>query len=97
MEQGDCETVSTKNITVSVDEETHRLSRIKAAEIGTSVSALVRTYLVALVRGDVPDTRFDRLRQLQDETLAAIRARGGGLRTADNLKRDALHQRDALP
>ena len=36
-------------------------------------------------------------RRLQDETLAAIRARGGGLRTADNLKRDALHQRDALP
>ena len=67
------------------------------AEIGTSVSALVRTYLVALVRGDVPDTRFDRLRRLQDETLAAIRTRGGGLRTADNLKRDELHQRDALP
>ena len=97
VDQGDCETVSTKNITVSVDEETHRLSRIKAAEIGTSVSALVRTYLVALVRGDVPDTRFDRLRRLQDETLAAIRTRGGGLRTADNLKRDELHQRDALP
>ena len=97
VEQGECETVRTKNITVSVDEETHRLARIKAAEIGTSVSALVRTYLVALVRGDVPDTRFDRLRRLQDETLAAIRTRGGGLRTADNLKRDELHQRDALP
>ena len=39
-----------KNITVSVDEETHRLSRIQAAELGTSVSALVRGYLKTLVR-----------------------------------------------
>ena len=31
-----------KNITVSVDEETHRLARIRAAELDTSVSALVR-------------------------------------------------------
>ena len=29
-----------KNITVSVDEETHRLVRIRAAELDTSVSAL---------------------------------------------------------
>ena len=34
-----------KNITVSVDEETHRQARIRAAELGTSVSALVRGYL----------------------------------------------------
>ena len=39
-----------KNITVSVDEETHRLARIRAAELGTSVSALVRGYLKTLVR-----------------------------------------------
>ena len=38
-----------KNITVSVDEETHRLARIRAAELGTSVSALVRGYLKTLV------------------------------------------------
>ena len=85
-----------KNITVSVDEETYRLSRVRAAERGTSVSALVRGYLVALVQGQVIETEFDRLRRLQDETLAAIRARGGGLRTAENLPRGALHQRDAL-
>jgi hypothetical protein len=85
-----------KNITVSVDEETYRLSRVRAAERGTSVSALVRAYLVALVQGRVIETEFDRLRRLQDETLAAIRARGGGLRVADNLPRGALHQRNAL-
>ena len=31
-----------KNITVSVDDQTHRLARIRAAELDTSVSALVR-------------------------------------------------------
>ena len=34
-----------RNITVSVDEETHRLARIRAAELDTSVSALVRDFL----------------------------------------------------
>ena len=85
-----------KNITVSVDEETYRRSRIKAAEIGTSVSALVRAYLMDLVERGTPESSFDRLRRLQDETLDAIHACGGGLRAADNLQRDTLHERDAL-
>ncbi len=85
-----------KNITVSVDDETYRLSRVKAAEAGTSVSALVRSYLVELVQGGSPDNRAARLRKLQDDTLEAIRARGGGVSSADNLPRDALHERDAL-
>ena len=34
-----------KNITVAVDEKTHRMARIRAAELDTSVSALVRQYL----------------------------------------------------
>ncbi len=90
------EPVPMKNITVSVDEELYRLSRVKAAEAGTSVAALVRSYLVELVQSQTTETRFDRLRTLQDETLAAICARGGGLRAADNLPRDELHKRHAL-
>ena len=39
-----------KNITVSIDEGTYRLARIRAAELDTSVSALVRGYLMSLVR-----------------------------------------------
>ena len=85
-----------KNITVSVDEETHRLARIRAAELDTSVSALVRELLAELVQGRNPETRFERLLRLQDETLEAIRARGGGLRMSDNLPRDELYDRDAL-
>ena len=38
-----------KNITVSIDEHTHRQARIRAAELGTSVSALVRNFLNRLV------------------------------------------------
>lgn len=85
-----------KTITVSVDEELYRLSRIKAAEAGTSVAALVRSYLVEFVQDRTAKSRFDRLHRLQDETLAAIRARGGGLRAADNLPRGELHERHAL-
>lgn len=93
---GSCETRLMKNITVSVDEETYRLSRIKAAKSGTSVSALVRDYLVSLAQPQVERTEFARRSELQDETLDAIRARGGGLRSADNIPRRQLHERDAL-
>ena len=34
-----------RNITVSVDDATYRRARIRAAELDTSVSALVREYL----------------------------------------------------
>ena len=44
--------MKTKNITVTVDEETHRRARIRAAELDTSVSALVRGYLRTLAEED---------------------------------------------
>lgn len=37
-----------KNITVSVKDEVYRKARVKAAEMDTSVSALVAEYLVKL-------------------------------------------------
>lgn len=37
-----------KNITVSVDDDTYRRARVKAAERDTSVSALVRRFLEGL-------------------------------------------------
>ncbi len=40
-----------KNITVSVDEKTYRMARLRAAELDTSVSALVQQYLRDLVSG----------------------------------------------
>jgi len=85
-----------KNITVSVDEGTYRRARIKAAEAGTSVSALVRSFLVELDQSQETESEFDRLRRLQDETLTSMRSRGAGLRASDNLTRASLHERDAI-
>ncbi|WP_373488967.1 hypothetical protein [Blastomonas sp.] len=49
-----------KNVTIALDNETHRLARIRAAELGTSLSALVKGYLQGLADGvppaDMPDT-----------------------------------------
>ncbi len=37
-----------KNVTIALDDETHRNARIRAAEMGTSLSALVKEYLTGL-------------------------------------------------
>ncbi len=39
-----------KRVTVNLDDETYRLARIRAAELNTSVSALMRDYLTKLVK-----------------------------------------------
>ena len=95
------ETVDMRNITVSVDEETHRHARSRAAELGTSVSALVRGYLRSLATnqgGDVgkSETGLERRRRLLRDVFADFDGRGVGLRMTDNLPRSALYDRDAL-
>ena len=89
-----------RNITVSVDEETHRHARIRAAELDTSVSALVREFLRRLVsraeRRGRPESQplesaLDRRRRLFDEVFADFDARGVGLRMGDNLPRETLY------
>ncbi len=85
-----------KNITVAVDDEIWRLSRVKAAEAGSTVSALVRQFLVSLIQGSANLDEFDRLERLQTDTLREIRARCAGLASADSLSREELHERDAL-
>jgi plasmid stability protein len=44
-----------KNVTIALDDETHRRARIRAAEMGTSLSALVKSYLTDLAGGAYPD------------------------------------------
>ncbi|MYB49421.1 MAG: hypothetical protein F4X72_09210 [Dehalococcoidia bacterium] len=89
-----------KNITVSVDEETHRSARIRAAELGTSVSALVRNYLRSLSGDRLSEEAASRSgiattgalqRTELDDVVADFEARGVGLRMADNLTRDELY------
>ena len=80
-----------KNITVSVDEETYRLARIRAAERGTSVSALVREFLNSLSQNS-PQPPRRTLRGI----IAAIHERGGGVGPSENLTRDELYDRNAI-
>lgn len=82
-----------KTITVSVDDETYRRSCSKAAEAGVDIDELVRAYLSEYT--ETPEERFARLLQLQEDTLDAIKARGGGLRSRDNLPREELYDRAA--
>jgi plasmid stability protein len=76
-----------KNITVTVDDETYRKARIKAAERGTSVSALVKGFLTELAVGESNPERLKR-----DER--ALRERIDTFRTGDRLPRKDVHRRD---
>ena len=75
-----------KNITVSVDEDTYRRARIKAAERDTSVSALVKDFLASLAR---ENGAFERLAAEETEIRARIKDFSG----ADRLARDTLYER----
>ena len=84
-----------KNITVSVDEHTHRLARIRAAELDTSVSALVRDFLKSLASGSKSaEKEAERRRELMRQVFQDFDARGVGLRMSDNLTREELYDRD---
>ena len=85
-----------QNITVSVDDETYRLSRIVADENGTSVQAMVREYLNNMARNRASSLSFEELEKDQGELIDSIVKAGGGLNPHENLSRDALHDRNAL-
>lgn len=75
-----------KNVTVSLDDETYRKARIRAAELETSVPAVVRNYLVEFAAGE---SRFERLRKQEEALLAQIEK----FTAEDLLPREALHGR----
>ena len=90
-----------KNITVSVDDETHRLVRIRAAELDTSVSALLLEYLRGLANGGgVPaspgaqtaEDEKERRKRLMDEVCEDVRATRPRFAASENLPRSALHE-----
>lgn len=78
-----------KNITIAVPDDVYRRARIRAAERDTSVSAMVREYLLQLDRADAD---FERGRALQAEVMEQI----GRFRGGDRLRRDEVHERDAV-
>jgi plasmid stability protein len=75
-----------KNVTVSVPEDVYRVARIRAAEGGSSVSALVAGYLRSLGGGEA---EFARLEAQQGQVLDEI----DRFSAADRLSRDELHNR----
>ena len=79
-----------KNITISIDDETYRKARIAAAERDSSVSALVKKFLLTLTAGrTVPRD----LKQEQESLLDSLWQRHSGFTSAENVSRDAIHER----
>lgn len=75
-----------RNITVSVPDDVYRAARIRAAERGCSVSALVAEYLRSLSERDA---QLARARAQWNEVRAEIER----FRAGDRLDRDELHGR----
>jgi hypothetical protein len=75
-----------KNITVSLDEETYRRARMIAAQRDTSVSALVRRFLVDLASGESETERLQRQERELRERITDFDA-------SDRLSRDDVHRR----
>jgi uncharacterized protein YdaU (DUF1376 family) len=77
-----------KNITVSVDDDTYRRARMAAAQRDTSVSALVKQFLVEIASGESETERLKREERALRDRIAAFRA-------SNRLSRDELHDRKA--
>ena len=76
-----------RNITVSVDEETYRRARLKAAEQDTSVSRIVRDYLRTFA---AEESSYELLQRREKQ----LRDRVTGFSATDRLGRDELHSRE---
>jgi phage shock protein A len=77
-----------KNITVTVDDETYRKARIKAAEQNTSVSARVKRFLAEFAAGESDIERLKREERALRERITSFRA-------ADRLSREDVHRRSS--
>ncbi len=75
-----------RNITVAVPEDVFKAARVRAAERGTSVSALVGEYLRSL---SGLGGQFEDLEAAQERIHAEL----GRFRGGDRLARDKVHER----
>lgn len=76
-----------KNITVTLDDETYRRARMIAAERDTSVSALVKEFLLGLAAGE---SDYERLKREERE----LRKQVISFRASDRLSREDVHKRE---
>ncbi len=79
-----CFTVT--NITVSVPDDVYRATRIRAAEQGSSVSALVAEYLRSLSEREAEFSRLEAQQRSIQNRIDRFSAR-------DRLDREELHRR----
>ena len=88
-----------KTISVSVDDETHRQARIRAAQTGTTVSAMMRDLLTELLQQPVGlesvETEPQKRARLLDEVLERFEREGIGVDTSKILTRDEMYDRNA--
>lgn len=77
------------NITVSVPDEVYRDARVRAAERGSSVSALVAEYLRSL---SGREAELARLAAQREELFSRI---SRDFKASDNLSREELYDRAA--
>lgn len=78
-----------KSITVSLDDDSYRRARIKAATADTSVSALVRDFLTRFA-GE--ESEFEKLQRQEEELRRSVTI----FRASDRLSREELHDRHAV-
>ncbi len=75
-----------KNITVAVSDDVYRQARIRAAEQGRSVSALVAEFLRSLSEHDAEFARLEAQQRRVQSEITRFRA-------SDRVSRDDLHER----
>jgi predicted transcriptional regulator len=77
-----------KNLTVALDDDTYRRVRMIAAQRDTSVSALVKQFLIDLASGESQTERLKRQERELRESITDFDA-------SDRLSRDDVHRHDA--
>lgn len=85
-----------KNITLKIDDETYQKARIRAAESGTSISAMVRDYLNSLTGESETEAHARRVASLQAlysraDARATPRAEPLVPLTREEIYRERLH------
>jgi antitoxin component of RelBE/YafQ-DinJ toxin-antitoxin module len=82
-----------KNITVTVDDELYRQARVTASEKGTTVTAMVRSFLVEQVRERGVDSRYLKRNRALDRAFALIDDCEYQFGVADAVSREDLYDR----
>ncbi len=74
-------------------DEVYHAAKVRAAEAQTSVSALVREYLIRIAS---QGAEFERLLAEQESILNRVHERGAPYSASTRMTRDEVHDRDAL-